>query len=378
MDLTSLLVQVLGPMPAVANTPFLALAVLSGLGLLAQTSALQQSTTGVAVAIRENAMIRDAARHTSMGLFVLLLVLAFIGYAANSGKLQGIIGKLFRVGEDMAGAIVYTLLALSVAAASPTLKGAGVISLAALAPPSVWFFGFAVLLGLSAMLTVRFALDLMIWLVPFPFIDWIFETCKKFATLGFFALYLFAPKVAVVLSIIVLVLSAFGVRAALRLVSFAFAIPLRPLIAAVLPKRRSGIVDAAQAGLAGEGPEACEVLTPAAALELAGVRKRQVGALVLRDGVLTFRCRAGIRRRVHQTPIDDGEARLQLVRVMGWIELRATDERGRVLLRVALPRTILPEFDRLRALLHADDAGHAGLARMFAYPPPVNRPRAPA
>src|SRR5947199_10819524 len=99
----TLLRQLLGPVPAVGTTPFFGLALLAGLGLLVQSAGIQHSTSGIATGLRGNALIAEASRYSSLSVFLTLLTLALLGYAANSGKLQGTIGKFLRIIEDLVG-----------------------------------------------------------------------------------------------------------------------------------------------------------------------------------------------------------------------------------------------------------------------------------
>jgi len=195
------------------------------------------------------------------------------------------------------------------------------------------------------MMTVRFAFDVLIWLSPFPFVDFGFETLKKLLSLGFLAIYFASPVAASVLGILVLLPALFLYGWALRVLSFTFRIVLRPLLEKLFSAPRPEIQD--------------EVDVPVSALTLRGVRRRAPGTLLRTAEGVTFVSFSPLRHR--RIVLAD---RLVLARTLLWLELRAIHPDGRME-RIALPPTYAPDFERLRTLLGAEDGGTVGLAQVF-------------
>jgi hypothetical protein len=353
-----LLQQVFGPMPAVAGTPFLGLAVLSGAALLSDTDFVRDSGSPFVRGFRDNALLAEARRYASPSLFLSLIALALLTYMANSGKIRGAVGKMLRAAEDSSVLVTYALLALvtlfGAAKAAPAPKVA-LMGLWNVPTDILVTVGLAMALGV--MMTVRFAFDVLIWLSPFPFIDFTFETLKKVLSLTFLGLYFLSPVAASSVGLLVLLPALFLYGWALRIFSFAFRIVLRPLFVRLFPETRPLILDKhLHARFASDGTT---VAVPASALAVRGVRRRAPGA-VLRtpEGVFFVTTSRFRRRRVGL------HGRLVLSRALLWLELRATHPDGRVE-RIALPRTYAQDFEALRSLLGAEDGGSLGAVKIF-------------
>jgi hypothetical protein len=362
---------VLGPLPAVAATPFFGLAALTAVAMAADTDLVRQSRHPVVRVFADNDLVREAHRYASWPVLLGFLALALITYLANSGKVRGIVGKGLRLIEDASVLMLYSALAGGVlAAAAPAgsaAPAAHAAAVAAAAHPAVLAMGFAqaswevltacgLAIGLAAMMISRYALDFLIWLVPVPFIDFCFETLKKLLAIGFILLYVFAPGVAAVLALLLAVGALFASRWALRLLGFAFHIVLRPWIARLDPafaprlveprlagSRRPGSRPAGsrragsrQAGhpageqrLPAEGDSETTAAPPpqlatwAVALAAPGLSKRQGGTLVRDADGIAFVSRSRFGRRRRRPLSGPGRSR-ELVRTLLWTELRVT------------------------------------------------------
>jgi hypothetical protein len=358
-----LLQQVFGPMPAIAGTPFLGLAVLSGAALLSDTDFVRGSDSPFVRGFHDNALLAEARRYASLPLFLSLLALALLTYMANSGKIRGAVGKMLRAAEDSSVLVTYALLALV------TLFGAS----KAASAPKVALMGFwnaptdvlvavGLAMALGVMMTVRFAFDVLIWLSPFPFVDFTFETLKKLLSLAFLALYFLSPVAASSVGLLVLLPALFLYGWALRIFSFAFRIVLRPLFVGLFPETRPGIVVhhlRARFAASPQDAERTTVAVPASALAVRGVRRRSPGAVLLTpEGVFFVTASWFRRRRVGLN------GPLALGRALLWLELRATQPDGRVE-RIALPRTYAQDVPALCKILGAEDVGSLGAVRVF-------------
>jgi hypothetical protein len=358
-----LLQQVFGPMPAVAGTPFLGLAVLSGAALFSDTDFVRNSDSPFVRGFHDNALLAEARRYATLPLFLSLIALALLTYMANSGKIRGAVGKMLRAAEDSSVLVTYALLALvtlfGAARAAPAPKVA-LMGLWSVPTDILVTVGLAMALGV--MMTVRFAFDVLIWLSPFPFIDFTFETLKKLLSLTFLALYFLSPVAASSVGLLVLLPALFLYGWALRIFSFAFRIVLRPLFVRLFPESRPAIVDEhlrARFAPSQKDREQITVAVPASALAVRGVRRRAPGAVLRTPEGVFFVTTSWFRRRrvgLHGS--------LVLGRALLWLELRATHPDGRVE-RIALPRTYAQDFETLRSLLGAEDGGSLGAVRIF-------------
>jgi hypothetical protein len=206
---------VLGPMPAVANTPFFGLTLLSGAALVAHSDWVQGSQNHFVRSFRTQPMIVEAGRYSSIPLFAVLAVLSLVGYLANSGKIRGVAGKVLRLVEDGSSWVVYAALASGLL--STIAPPAKVVAMGLGLDPLAFLTTLGLALGLAFMMIARYALDVMVWLTPVPFIDFAFETLKKFVSLAYLALALFAPGFTAVLSAVVLICAAIAARWTVRL-----------------------------------------------------------------------------------------------------------------------------------------------------------------
>src|SRR3954451_13975011 len=235
--------QVLGPMPAVASAPFLGLAALSGVALLTDTEAARASQNPLVRGVRDSVMVQRARRYTSVPLFLILCGLTVLTYLASSGKIHGVVGKVLRAGEAGTVTPVYALLALGAFTGTAALSEPPKVAQMGFGLPSAFLLALGVGLGLGAMMMTRLAFDVLIWLIPVPLIDLVFETLKKVVSIGIFVLCLISPALAAALAVVLLVVSLLVYGWAVRVVGFAFRIVLRPWLARLVPSLRSGLLD---------------------------------------------------------------------------------------------------------------------------------------
>jgi hypothetical protein len=223
----------LGPMPAIAGAPFLGLAAIAAATLLADTKFAAQLDSPFAQELRRNRLITEARAYASWTVVAVLLAIALLNYLSNSGKVQGLAGKLVDGGESVAALALYGALAASVGMpAAPRVAGGPDLLLAQFpALSGGLLMGVAVAAGLLVMLIVRWAFDLLIWLSPIPLVDLFFGTLKQAFTIGFVALYLLMPVVATILAAVILGLCLLMLPWALRLVRAAYRVILTSRVA---------------------------------------------------------------------------------------------------------------------------------------------------
>lgn len=368
LDVNRDLEEVFGPLPAIGSTPFLGLAVLTGVALFADQPFVVNSSWPIVRRLRRNALVLEARNYASWWLLGALVILALITGLANSGKLEGGLGKLARGGENVIGGLAYFVVAIgalttnSVGAASVAAHPAAMS--ASVVPAFEWSTLTLIVAGavaLSAMMVVRFALDLVIWLNPVPFIDFVFETCKAIFSLAFLAIYLFNPLIAAILGAVLLIPCLLLLPWAARLLSFAYRIIFSPILAYVSRAFAPSLVEPHLARRIAGGDDvglACR----GNVLKARGLRKRQ-GIVILQSGGCT-RLHPRWRKKRARDLCQPGEQVL-LGRALGWIEVRVVGEDARPLDRIALPRSMVAHFDALRDLLGARDAGDFGTMKML-------------
>lgn len=142
------------------------------------------------------------------------LLIGFLLQFGRSFKLTKPFAELLGTGETFLGMASIALTVLPVAALAPSgIQQAGIMS-------NIGLLIFA-LLALSVINVLRIALDVLIWLSPFPFVDGLFQMLKLFMTAGLILLAIFAPWVAFALNLVIIVIALFTLRWAIRLTYFA-------------------------------------------------------------------------------------------------------------------------------------------------------------
>ena len=353
----------LGPLPAIAGTPFFGLSVLATAALVADSDAVQSSRHPFAAKLRDNALIREARRYASPGLLAALIALSVITYLANTGKIRGLVGKLIRAGEDSSVVVTYVLLAASVLARADAPAPAPA-QMGLLAAPEKLAAGLALALGLVALVVVRLAFDLLVWLSPFPLVDFIFESLKLVISALWLGLYLLFPAAAAVAALVALLIALLALGWSLRVLHFAWTIVFAAMLARLFPELKPRLVAPRLAArFAAEAGEV-RLALGAAVLRARGLPRRASVMLWRGSNVPQLSTRTLLGHLVTRPLAAEGE-RLALGRCLLWIELRVLDAGGRVRARFALPRTLGDDYQALLGCLGAQDHGAFGAARLW-------------
>ncbi len=365
-DLSRSAEDVFGPLPAIASAPFLGLAILGGSSLLLDSLPPAYQRWPVVERVRMNALVVRARKYASMPVVLVLVVLALLTYLANSGKLQGAFGKAAGAVEAILAGGAYLALALPALQASPALtvpRPPALPVVAAQLGPTV--LGSSLLVGsislafsLFALVVVRLAIGVLIWLIPVPAIDLFFETSKKVFALGFLVLYFVSPWLALLFSLAIVTLALLLFGWAIRLLGFCWRIVLRPLLGRVVPALRGDGWAKRMALRAGMPASEVAFACPAAALRVRGLKYRQTGALAGSRQALWF-VKPGVFRS-QRVPLAAGGAAIALHAGLTWTELSAAGDLGGEAQRVALPVHSGPRFEELRRELGARDGGAHG------------------
>lgn len=143
----------------------------------------------------------------------LLLVFGLALHVGRSSKLTKPLAEAAGVGESTFALVIAFALAVPILAGG---LGTGLLQ------------GIPFLLaagsGVLALIVIRTAFDLMIWLSPFPFVDGLFQGAKVGLTTLLVVVAIASPPIAVVLNILLLVAAFWFVRWAIRTVRFGLTI----------------------------------------------------------------------------------------------------------------------------------------------------------
>lgn len=357
------LIEVFGPLPAIASTPFLGLAVLTGTALLVDEPMFAKSEWRLIQQIRQNSLILQAKQFANWWLLGTFSLLAGLTWLVNSGKIRGVFGKFVRIAEDIAVGLLYlrigadTLLPKDLTASSSGLHLSIMqASLFSDVDSSTAILILAALISLVTMMLTRLALDVLIWLSPVPFIDLIFETCKVIFSLAFLAIYfLLSPLVAAILGILLLVPCFILLPWAVRLLNFAYRIVVCPILSQFSSTFVPQLIEPDLANAA--GGSAVTLACRAYVLKARGFKKRETVALFNTTGQRTVRPLRSARRT---RTLSDTNEQVLLGRALAWIELRVVNQDRQLLDQYALPLSMLKDFDQLLLLLDATDAGEFG------------------
>lgn len=360
--------QVFGPAPALASSPFLGLAVLTGAALVVDQPFIANSDSAFVRELRQNLILRQARGYASWWLFAILLVLALVTMALNSGKLQGSIGKGAHLVE--AGLVAAVYIAMIVQALG---SGGNASTLAPQPSHGLVLAGFVPALdfgrvtlvitaaiALAPFMFVRFAFDVLVWISPFPLIDLLFQIAKTILTLFFLAIYLMNPIAAALLALLFYIPALLLLPWASRLFSFAFRIIVKPLLSrlfsvfnARLHDRRARIdVRLGTLGLA------CS----ANVVRARGFKKRQAVAIVQTSEHTLLQ---PLRRPNAARVLAAAGEQVVIGRALAWIDLRVISPDGRTLDQIALPYSLAPDYQTICRALGAQDKGHVGLKQLL-------------
>lgn len=362
------LIEVFGPLPAIASTPFLGLAVLTGTALVMEEPVFANTNLGLIQQIRQNSMILQAKQYANWWLFGIFSVLAGLTWLVNSGKIRGAFGKFVRIAEDVAVGLIYLMVGAN--ALTPNGSTASLSELHLRIVQASMFSDLeastaililAALISLMTMMLTRLALDVFIWLSPVPFIDLIFETCKVIFSLAFLAIYfLLSPLVAAILGLLLLVPCFILLPWAVRLLQFGYRIVVAPILAQFSSTFVPSLIEPDLARTVGgrDVTVACRAFV----LKARGFKRREAVTLSHVSGQRTVRPH---RAKQRTRNLSEREEQVLLGRALAWIELRVVNRQGQVLDQFALPLTMMKDFDRLLLLLGASDGGDFGAMKVL-------------
>lgn len=147
-------------------------------------------------------LFHPAAAFAFLGVGVLL-------HVGRSAKLSKPFAEAAGLFESLLGVIVTGLLVW------PSAHPSGGATLEAGLGTALLIVAASVL-GVLSMIVLRTAFDLLIWVTPIPFVDAVFQVLKAVVTLGLVALAIFAPVVAIIVNVVILLGTTLALRWAVR------------------------------------------------------------------------------------------------------------------------------------------------------------------
>jgi len=350
------------PLAPIALSPSLGVASLMGVGLLCETSIAGSSDQRWITSICDAPLVSRLRAHVSVSLFAAVSLFALACFFANSGKLQGVIGKVLKLIEAVPTVFMYFLIALAtltdVAAQQATGSTAPVMMVAGFSPSIALLLALMLTTCLVILISVRFALDLLIWLSPFPFVDLVAEITKNALAIALFALFLWSPYVATLVAIVLLLISVSVMRRSMRMVNFVAKMVLEPLLARLLSLQPADLdAYAVRLGIVPKPTLALEAI----ALAVPGFACRASGAIVKTTEGVSFHSSRWLRGP-KITPLIRADGHLEIVRCVLWYELRVI-QNGSAIVRVAIALSLASQISSLCRELPARYAGEAGASK---------------
>ena len=342
--------SLVGPLPGIALSPALTLGGLTGIALVCRKSG-PHSLGGAC----DVPLLQKIGQSASLPLFVFLAAFSLVCFLANSGKVQGLLGKVLKLVETVPVLLAYFLLARTI------LGEARTTSLPMLTMnvsfPTASMLVVAVTSALAALMCVRLAVDVLVWLSPFPLVDLMLEICQRTLAIGFLALSLWRPVAATVVACTILIVVLLTARWGLRAVIFGLRSIAEPLLAHVFDWPEPDLVDDGVLAYLRDG-ERPALAVRATALGVRALPARVAGGLIRTSDGVFFVARRWLRAP-RLVRLDGGQRQLQVVRCSLWLEVRVTVGPA-VISRVALTLSMSALRGRLCAALEADDCGDEG------------------
>lgn len=219
----------LGPMAAIALSPFFGLACLSGIG-----------TYGPEALRTQSAMLTEHGPMNNPYLFWSMVVLTIITSLPRFTKLSKPLSLLAEKLEAYSAIIIlvsmrfFSLSGGQIGDAMPEVAMAGV---------GTWsvdvMMSIAAIVNLVVINTVKLAIEFLVWLMPFPLVDSVFEIINKSVCGALAILYAYIPLLSFMLNLCIFAACAFVFLKVVRLLNYFKKIYIWPTILKALGKNVS-------------------------------------------------------------------------------------------------------------------------------------------
>ncbi len=215
----------LGPLAPIAISPFFGITILAGL-----------SQFGVGY-LPADSFVSTNPVLSNPAVFWVFLGLTVLTSIPRFSKISKPAAQAIDQLEAYAGII--TIVAIRILSSFPDSDPAA--ETAMVIQMGVFSFSADVLLSVAAVInilvinTVKFFFEVMVWLIPVPFVDAILEVCNKSLCAGLMAIYVWSPLVATLLNLVLFTVCLLAFRWINRRVRYLRSVLCEPIWAMVCP-----------------------------------------------------------------------------------------------------------------------------------------------
>jgi len=293
-----------------------------------------------------------------LGISFLLVLITTLPNMMKMSKPIGLAGRFL---EDRAGFVIYGVTAIAPHLMNPEMGPLGQVETFGLfgIPNSIILLVILALPYFMIVTSVRYFLEILVFLSPIPLLDAFFELVKNGATLGFVVLFFLAPWVGVFLSILLFFVSLLFFNRARRVTNLFKYVFVQPILFRLIGRKRALVSERLPRGIEKRLANitlAVKCLTGKKGLGLPS--KRPIW-LVQSDHNL-YLCRAKWLRTPSIIALDESIAySLTIGRDLNYYCIQSADAEVKLLIN----KTYRDLYADIAAQLSLQDLGNVGLAR---------------
>ncbi len=185
----------LGPLAPIALSPFFGMACLSGL-----------ATYGPEWLTQKSGLLADSSPLNNQALFWVMATLTLVTSLPRLSKVSKPIALAAEKLETYSVAIIYLSMRLFASPSSPV--GTEVdVALAGLDPihlPIDLLMALGAAINIVVINAIKLFIELLVWIIPFPFVDALLEATNKSVCLALIGLYSYSPLLATFVNLLLL------------------------------------------------------------------------------------------------------------------------------------------------------------------------------
>ncbi|MEL7499821.1 MAG: hypothetical protein AAFN77_19615 [Planctomycetota bacterium] len=213
----------LGPLAPIAISPFFGITCLAG---IAQFGADYFPTNGF---ISNNPVLKNPA------VFWIFLVLTLLTSLPRLTKVSKPVAQALDQVETYAGILTILILRFAVAPPDPNEQVA-VVQMGFLSFSADVLLSIAAIINIIVINSIKFFFEILVWLIPFPFVDALLEACNKSLCAGLMAIYAWSPLVATMINLVLFGISLMAFNWVRRRIVLMRTMLIEPLWTWVSPK----------------------------------------------------------------------------------------------------------------------------------------------
>jgi hypothetical protein len=220
--------DLLGPLAPIAISPYFGIALTSVASMVQDFSFVQENFPGFA----NNGFLKTNKYLGQWWVALILIILLMVTSFPNYFKATKTVGVVITYIEDISGLIfvvlMYAVPVYTIVTASPAEQHSNNAEFYS----SIYniFILIVVVINYFVIQTVRYFFELLIFIVPVPFLDAFFEGCKKTICGALYAIYMISPILVLVLNIIIFIIYLLLFNRAKRSLNFHLYVYVKPRI----------------------------------------------------------------------------------------------------------------------------------------------------